>query len=425
MSIFNDVNRQLDKALERKRQQQMEGDRNTLLQSVGRDLADVITPAIENAIGKIQEKQVIQVDAPVVHVPAPQVTVQAPPAPQVKVTVPEIKMPKFPPLQWPDGEMEIRGWVQLQGVDLTHPLPVQLRDSEGNPLKLFDNLTQIVSGGGGGNVVVQNNSSQAIPVYITSGASATSAVNVVDSAGNIYNGANPLPVTITSGGTATSASNIVDSGGVAYSGSNPVPITWVSGAGATVGAANIDSSGVQYSGSNPMPVYVASSSTNSVSVVGDTPVGTTNVNTPPVRIGGVVTQTNPTAYSDGQVSNFRTDDLGRQIMRPVQVRDLIQTAYATLSTGTETTLLAGAASTFYDLIYIMGANTSDAAVQVDIRSGTANGVVATMECPANGNGGVALPVPIPQDVAANTWTVDMPDITGTTVYISALFSKEV
>ena len=83
------------------------------------------------------------------------------------------------------------------------------------------------------------------------------------------------------------------------------------------------------------------------------------------------------------------------------------------------------ASTFFDLVYIAGANNSDAAVSVDIRSGTANGVVLTLQIPANGTTGVSLSVPIPQDVAANTWTADMADITGTTVSLSALFSKEV
>jgi hypothetical protein len=167
------------------------------------------------------------------------------------------------------------------------------------------------------------------------------------------------------------------------------------------------------------------SATATVAIVGDFTPDSANVNSPPVRIGGVSTQTNPTAIADGNIVNFRSDDLGRQIVRPVQVRDLIATAYASLTTGTETTLLSGIASTFLDLIYVMGTNNSDAAVTVDLRSATGTNIVTSIRIPANGTAGVSLSVPIPQNVAADTWTADMPDITGTTVTLSALFSKEV
>lgn len=136
--------------------------------------------------------------------------------------------------------------------------------------------------------------------------------------------------------------------------------------------------------------------------------------------------TNPTAVSDGSDVRPSTDKLGRTLTRPVQVRDLMSTAYITLSTGTEATLLAsGGAGVYNDLIYIMGANTSGAAVQVDIRDLTAGGVVMSLSIPANGTAGVSLPVPFPQGNANNNWTADMPDITNSNVLISALFSKEV
>lgn len=145
----------------------------------------------------------------------------------------------------------------------------------------------------------------------------------------------------------------------------------------------------------------------------------------PVKTGGIARTANPTAVAGGDTVSFSADDIGRQINRPIQVRDLLQTAYVQLTNGTETTLLAGVASTFHDLVYIMGANASDAAVTVDIRAGTANGVVATLNIPASATQGVSMSVPIPQDVAANAWTADMGDVTGTTVSISALFSKEI
>lgn len=138
-----------------------------------------------------------------------------------------------------------------------------------------------------------------------------------------------------------------------------------------------------------------------------------------------VMTTNKTAKSDGADIRAKTDDLGRQVMRNIQVRDLIATAYVSLSNGTETTLRAGVAGAHLDLIYILGANDSDSAVRVDIRGGTGGNIMTSIVIPASGTAGVSLPVPIPQDATGNTWTVDMPDITGTTVTLSALFSQEV
>lgn len=47
--------------------------------------------------------------------------------PQAKVN---LKVPDFP------KEMDIRGWVGLQGVDLANPLPVQLRTPDGKPMEI-------------------------------------------------------------------------------------------------------------------------------------------------------------------------------------------------------------------------------------------------------------------------------------------------
>lgn len=138
-------------------------------------------------------------------------------------------------------------------------------------------------------------------------------------------------------------------------------------------------------------------------------------------------QTNPTATADGSSVFASADDLGRTLVRPVQVRDLIATAYVSITTGVETTLLAGAAGTFHDIIYLMGANQSDAAVILDVRSGTAGSVVLSLEIPPEATAGASLPVPIPQTEAAQAWTVQNAgsDVSGTSVDVSALFSKEV
>lgn len=134
---------------------------------------------------------------------------------------------------------------------------------------------------------------------------------------------------------------------------------------------------------------------------------------------------NTTFAVDGDYQPIATDGIGRVITRPVQVRGLLQTAYVSLTTGTETTLLAGVAGIYFDLIYVMGTNNSDAAVTVDLRSATGGGIITSIRVPANGTAGVSLSAPIPQNVAADTWTADLPDITGSTITLGALFSREV
>lgn len=140
----------------------------------------------------------------------------------------------------------------------------------------------------------------------------------------------------------------------------------------------------------------------------------------------IARQTNPTAVADAAASFGSSDDLGRQITRPVNARDLTQTAYVSVANGTETTLLAaGGAGVFYDLIFLQFSNNSTVAVGVDVRTVTAGNVEMHYEVPANGVVGGALPVPWPQSNANNNWTIDLPDITGTTVTVSGLFSKEI
>lgn len=169
-------------------------------------------------------------------------------------------------------------------------------------------------------------------------------------------------------------------------------------------------------------VIIAGDSASSVVARGDIASGTADSGNP-VKIGGVAKSGLITKVTDGSRVNSIYDLSGRQLTR-MQAREIISTAYVTLSTGTEATLLAASAGNFLDLIYIMGANTSGAAVQVDIRAVTAGNIVATLYIPGNSTAGVSLPVPFPQDNQGNNWTVDMPDITNSNVLISALFSKE-
>lgn len=264
------------------------------------------------------------------------------------------------------------------------------------------------------------------PVVVSS-ITATIATSNVDSSGVQYSGSNPFPFTIVTSATATVNTALTDSGGVQYSGSNPVPITVaVSNATSTINAVIVDSSGIGYNGTNPMPVSATlSGSLTSTVVVGDIPAGTADTGSAPVKIGGIARQTNPTAEADGERLSVTLDDIGRLITRPVQVRDLIKTAYASVTTGSETTLITAVAGAYLDLIMVVASNNSDAAISVDIRPVTNGNIVNTLRVPANGTAGFTPSVPWPQTDTGNNWTVDLPDVTGSTLTFSALFSQEV
>lgn len=146
----------------------------------------------------------------------------------------------------------------------------------------------------------------------------------------------------------------------------------------------------------------------------------------PVKIGGVARTTNPTAVADGDRVSASFDDVGRLLVWPFQVRDLIATASASLSTGTETTLLAGGgAGVFHDLLEVTASNNSGVAQVISVRDATGGGVTRTITAEANKTVSLRFPIPVVQNTAAAAWTVDMDDVTGTTITIDALFIKNV
>lgn len=150
----------------------------------------------------------------------------------------------------------------------------------------------------------------------------------------------------------------------------------------------------------------------------------------PAKIGGVARTANPTAVGDGDRVNAFFDDVGRPVMTLYQVRDLIATAAASFTTGAETTLYASAAGEFSDLIQLTLINSSGAAVRVNVRSETGGGVIQTVNVPANGTEFMKFPIPVPQNTAAATWTIQNNagaggDISNTEINASALFVRNV
>ncbi len=138
---------------------------------------------------------------------------------------------------------------------------------------------------------------------------------------------------------------------------------------------------------------------------------------------GIARTTNPTAVLDGQDIKASFDNIGRQITRPYQVRGLVTTAYASLTTGTKTTLRAGVSGAFLDLCQISCYNNSDAATVVQLSDEST--VVRNIPIPANNVTHINYQIPLKQSSSNVAWYVDIPDITGTTVEINAEFVQEV
>ncbi len=495
----------LDKAIETKKQNQ------ELIRSIGPAIIDALKPALD-ALGK-------NIKLPEIKVPSPQISVNVPDVNvSHKVEIPEIKVPqaifnfdaskiKIPDIKMPD-EMNTKGWMSIMGYDrklLNDPIPVQLRDSKGNPIKLFDNLTQILQGGGShgksdfftikgfsssaytdlmnadgrlrvsvetgesaitdaelraSSVPVEQVSGSIWSTYVTGfgssvGASLLNGDGVaIDPRGRVWNLSQIDEITQkqisgavdsvwVNGFSASVSVSILNGDGVSL---DPRGRTWaltqvdeistkqisgaidsvyVTGFSSTIGASIIDSSGVEYSGSNPIPVVIATNFASSTVVVGPVLDGSSDNGSAPVKIGAITRTTNPPiSHMDGEITSLSADNLGRMLVRPVQVRALIKTAYASVSSGTEATLITAATGEYLDLIKIMLSNNSTVAVGVDIRAVSGGNILQHYEIPANGVVGESLSIPWPQDATGNSWTIDMPDITGTTVYVSALFSRE-
>lgn len=324
------------------------------------------------------------------------------------------------------ASVNVVGYLASTASNIVDSSGVAYSGSNPLPMTVVTNATATLNVAVTNSSGVQYSGSNPFPITVVTSATATVNTALTDSGGVQYSGSNPVPITGTVVGiTNTIASASVDSTGVQYSGSNPFPFSLVTNATSTVNVAVTDSSGIQYSGSNPLPITIVTNAAASTIVVGDIPAGTADTGSGPVKIGGIARTTNPAVEQDGDRITFTADKLGRQIFRAVQVRDLIQTAYVSVTNGSETTLRAAVAGAYLDLVMIVGSNNSDAAVSVDIRPVTAGNIINTLRIPANGSAGWTPQVPWPQTDTGNNWTVDGPDETGRTLTFSALFSQEI
>lgn len=102
-----------------------------------------------------------------------------------------------------------------------------------------------------------------------------------------------------------------------------------------------------------------------------------------------------------------------------RIRGIVKTGYATITNGTEQSLLAGTSGKFHDLLQISFANTSDQIIDVTLKEdGT---TVQTYVLAANQSYNFNFSQPVPSSDKNRAWTVDASDTNNSTIYIQALF----
>ena len=139
----------------------------------------------------------------------------------------------------------------------------------------------------------------------------------------------------------------------------------------------------------------------------------------PLLGGGEARLTLPTAVGDGDAVRGMRDDLGRNVNYPFAPRDLIVHNRIVLTSTTETTLIALAASTFHDLVFLSFSNESATEVRVDIRDDTAGTIRYSIDLAADGGGAIVkFPVPLTQALQGDNWTAQL-SAAVSSVYITA------
>ncbi len=117
----------------------------------------------------------------------------------------------------------------------------------------------------------------------------------------------------------------------------------------------------------------------------------------------------------------KNDVEGRAVVILHDVRGAINTAAASLTTGTATTLIAGDADYFTDIIEMTFANNSGAAQVLIKCDGT---VMRTVQVPGNTTLQLDFEAPLEQPVKGQPILVDLEDITGSQIDVGATWMKK-
>lgn len=157
---------------------------------------------------------------------------------------------------------------------------------------------------------------------------------------------------------------------------------------------------------------------------GNVPAASTDAGNP-VKIGGLAKTTQPTAVTDGQRSNVLTDKLGRQVVVPGHIRDLVvQQATTITNSSAETTILTAAAGVFNDLTSLVITNASNQGLTVTIRDATGGTTRAIYYLAANGGLVFTPNVHWKQTTVNNNWTAQLSSATAT-VYFHVMAAQNI
>lgn len=120
--------------------------------------------------------------------------------------------------------------------------------------------------------------------------------------------------------------------------------------------------------------------------------------------------------------NPKLNNEGAAIMAMHDVRSALVSANASVSTGSATTLIAGDASYYLDIVEMtFSHNSTLAGAVVDlINDGT---IVRTVSLPA-GTVQLKFDAPLKQITKNTPWIIDMNDITGSTVDVGAVLVRK-
>lgn len=124
----------------------------------------------------------------------------------------------------------------------------------------------------------------------------------------------------------------------------------------------------------------------------------------PVKVGGQARTTNPTAVADADRVNAIFDDLGRQVVVPHQVRDLVSDQRTVITSSTAvTTIVTADANNALDLVALVMANTSSTGTEVELYDDDGTTVRMTFMVPANDIRGIVFSVPFKQVGTNDAW----------------------
>uniref|UniRef100_A0A6M3L7T7 Uncharacterized protein n=1 Tax=viral metagenome TaxID=1070528 RepID=A0A6M3L7T7_9ZZZZ len=156
---------------------------------------------------------------------------------------------------------------------------------------------------------------------------------------------------------------------------------------------------------------------------------------------GIARITYPTAVINGEHVHASFDKIGRQLIQPFCMREMIATSVCTIALNdsthagdpdNETTLIAGDAANFLDAYYIYGSNASNNAVRIVLRTGHLGTDIMEIDIAANGVSIIQPPLPYPQSERDQSWYVDwgvnaniadVNDVTNTAVVVGGFFIR--